>query len=168
AGKSTFLNLLSGEIIADSGKIELEDADISNIKAHKRAKFISKVHQDPSKGTAPSMTVLENMSMASNKGKKFGLGFGLEISKIEEFKSKLETLGLGIENQLETRVESLSGGQRQCLSLLMSTFNEPKILLLDEHTAALDPKTSNIILEKTKEIVEQNKNTITFMITHNM
>ncbi len=168
AGKSTFLNLLSGEIIPDSGKITLDELDMSNIKAHKRAKYISKVHQDPSKGTAPSMTVLENMSMASNKGKKFGLNFGLEISKIDEFKSKLKTLGLGIENQLETRVESLSGGQRQCLSLLMSTFNEPKILLLDEHTAALDPKTSNIILEKTKEIVEQNKNTITFMITHNM
>ncbi len=168
AGKSTFLNLLSGEIIADTGNILLDDTDITNIKAHKRAKYISKVHQDPSKGTAPSMTVLENMSMASNKGKRFGLSFGLEISKIVEFTTKLKSLGLGIENQLETRVESLSGGQRQCLSLLMSTTNEPKILLLDEHTAALDPKTSSIILEKTQEIVKQNKNMITFMITHNM
>lgn len=168
AGKSTFLNLLSGEILADSGKILLDDNDITNLKSHKRARLISKVHQNTSKGTAPSMTVLENMSMAVNKGKKFDLSFGLEISKIDEFKNKLSSLDLGIENQLETNVGSLSGGQRQCLSLIMSTFNKPKILLLDEHTAALDPKTSQIILEKTKQVVEENKEMITFMITHNM
>lgn len=168
AGKSTFLNTLSGEVELDSGEIILDGINIEGLKAHKRANIISKVHQNVSSGTAPSMTVLENMSIAYNKGKKFGLGFGLEISKIEEFKESLKTLGLGIENQLETNVGLLSGGQRQCLSLLMSTFNKPKLLLLDEHTAALDPETAKIILEKTNEIVYSNKELITFMITHNM
>lgn len=168
AGKSTFLNILSGEIQVDSGSIILDGQNIENIKVYKRASIISKVHQNPSKGTAPSMTVLENMSMAYNKGKSFGFGFGLEISKIEEFKEKLSSLGLGIENQLETRVSQLSGGQRQSLCLITSLFNNPKLLLLDEHTAALDPETSHIILEKTQEIVNKNKDMITFMITHNM
>lgn len=168
AGKSTFLNTLSGEVIIDSGKIILDGLELQKIKDYKRAGLISKVHQNVSNGTAPSMTVLENMSMAYNKGKSFGLSFGLEISQIESFKEKLKSLSLGLEDLLENRVSSLSGGQRQSLSLIMSTFNKPKILLLDEHTAALDPKTSEIILEKTEEIVNNNKEMITFMITHNM
>lgn len=168
AGKSSFLNLLSGELTIDSGNIFLDGKDIKNEREYKRAKYISKVHQNPSNGTAPSMTVLENLSMAYNKGKVFGVGFGLEISKIDFFTTTLKSLNLGIENQLETRVSLLSGGQRQSLSLIMATFNKPKILLLDEHTAALDPKTSNIVLEKTCEIVNKNSEMITFMITHNL
>lgn len=168
AGKSSFLNILSGEMVIDSGNIFLDGNEIKNERKYKRAKYISKVHQNPSNGTAPSMTVLENLSMAYNKGKIFGVGFGLEISKINFFIEILKSLNLGIENQLESKVSLLSGGQRQSLSLIMSTFNKPKILLLDEHTAALDPKTSNIVLEKTCEIVNKNRKMITFMITHNL
>lgn len=168
AGKSTFLNLLLGQLQLDSGQILIDGKDINNILAHKRANMISIVHQNPSQGSAPSMSVLENMSMAYNKGKSFNFTFGLEISKIELFKEKLASLSLGIEDQLETRVSLLSGGQRQAMSLIMATFNKPKLLLLDEHTAALDPQTSKIILEKTNQIVNDNDGMITFMITHNM
>lgn len=168
AGKSSLLNILSGETSIDKGSIILDNQNIEGLKEHKRAILISKVHQNPSQGTAPSMTVFENMSMAYNKGKRFGFTFGLEINKLDEFKNKLKSLGLGIENQLETRVSQLSGGQRQSMCLITALFNDPKLLLLDEHTAALDPETSNKILEKTQDIVNSNKDMITFMITHNM
>ena len=154
AGKSTLLNVLNGN-------------DITSIEQHKRAKWISQVYQNPTMGTAPSMTVLENLSMAKNKGKRFNFTFGLDTKNIEFYKKQLATLGLGLENQLFTQVGLLSGGQRQCLSLIMATLNRPDILLLDEHTAALDPQTSEIILEKTKEIIEKN-NITSLMITHNM
>ena len=154
AGKSTLLNVLNGN-------------DITSIEQHKRAKWISQVYQNPTMGTAPSMTVLENLSMAKNKGKRFNFTFGLDTKNIEFYKKQLATLGLGLENQLFTQVGFLSGGQRQCLSLIMATLNRPDILLLDEHTAALDPQTSEIILEKTKEIIEKN-NITSLMITHNM
>lgn len=167
AGKSTFLNLLNGNVIPDSGEILLNNFDISKLEKYKRAKFISQVYQNPLIGTAPNMTVLENLSMAMNKGKKFGLSLGLDVKNIDFFKTILKTLDLGLENQLYTNVSLLSGGQIQCLSLIMATLSKPKILLLDEYTAALDPKTSNIIMEKTKEIIER-ENLISFMITHNM
>ena len=118
-------------------------------------------------GTAPSMTVLENLSMAKNKGKRFNFTFGLDTKNIDFYKGQLADIGLGLEKQLHTQVGLLSGGQRQCLSLIMATLNRPDILLLDEHTAALDPETSNKILEKTKEIIEKN-NITSLMITHNM
>lgn len=168
AGKSTLLNLVNGSIIPDEGTIVLNsDTEITKIDRHKRAQWISQVYQNPSQGTAPSMTVLENLSMAKNKGKKFDLTFGLDTKNIDFYKEQLATLGLGLENHLQTKVGMLSGGQRQCLSLIMSTLNHPDILLLDEHTAALDPQTSKIIMEKTEEIIRKN-NIISLMITHNM
>ena len=167
AGKSTLLDTITGNIIPDSGKINIDGKDITNMPKHKRGSFISKVYQNPSVGTAPSMTVFENLSMADNKGKTFGFSLGLNKKRKEYYKSLLKELGLGIENQMDTEVKSLSGGQRQCLALIMATLNKPKVLLLDEHTAALDPKTSKIIMNKTREIVEKN-GISTLMITHNL
>lgn len=167
AGKSTLLNIISGEIKLDSGKIILEDKDITNLKENKRAKFISRVYQDPTKGTSPSMTILENLSLADNKGSTFGLSLGVNKRKIEQFKSQLSVLNLGLEDKLNTKVGMLSGGQRQALSLLMATLNTPKILLLDEHTAALDPKTSETIISLTNSIIEE-KDITAIMITHNL
>ncbi|WP_068448848.1 ABC transporter ATP-binding protein [Caviibacter abscessus] len=167
AGKSTLFNIINGKIIPDEGSIELNGIDITKLEAYKRSKWISQVYQDPTLGTAPSMVVLENLSMAMNKGKKFNLGFGLDIKHIDLFEKELKNLGLGLENQLYTKIGSLSGGQRQCLSLIMSTLRSPEVLLLDEHTAALDPQTSQIILDKTEEVIKRH-HIITFMITHNM
>lgn len=167
AGKSTLLDTITGNIIPDSGKINIDGKDITNMPKHKRGSFISKVYQNPSVGTAPSMTVFENLSMADNKGKSFGFSLGLNKKRKEYYRSLLKELGLGIENQMDTEVKSLSGGQRQCLALIMATLNKPKVLLLDEHTAALDPKTSKIIMNKTREIVEKNRIS-TLMITHNL
>ena len=151
----------------EKGEIILNGQNITAIEQHKRAKWISQVYQNPTMGTAPSMTVLENLSMAKNKGKRFDFTFGLDTKNIDFYKGQLADIGLGLEKQLHTQVGLLSGGQRQCLSLIMATLNRPDILLLDEHTAALDPETSNKILEKTKEIIEKN-NITSLMITHNM
>ncbi len=167
AGKSTLLNIISGALELDSGEIYLEGKDITNLKEHKRSKFISRVFQDPTKGTSPSMTILENLSMAENKGSRFGLSLGINKIKIEEFKYHLSTLNLGLEDKINTKVGMLSGGQRQALSLLMATLNTPKILLLDEHTAALDPKTSERIINLTNTIIKEKKITA-IMITHNL
>ncbi|MBU5226274.1 ATP-binding cassette domain-containing protein [Clostridium senegalense] len=167
AGKSTLLNIISGALELDSGNIFLEERDITNLKEHKKSKIISRVFQDPTKGTSPSMTILENLSLADNKGKKFGLSLGVNKKKIEEFKNHLSILNLGLEDKINTKVGMLSGGQRQALSLLMATLNTPKILLLDEHTAALDPKTSETIINLTNDIVKE-KNITTIMITHNL
>ncbi|MBP6467736.1 MAG: ATP-binding cassette domain-containing protein, partial [Fusobacteriaceae bacterium] len=167
AGKSTLMNLVIGDIEAEDGKILLDSDDITRVDAHIRAKYISKVYQNPTFGTAPSMTIKENMAMAENKGKSFGLRFGLKKGAESRYKEILKTLRLGLENQLDTPVGLLSGGQRQCLSLIMTTMQKPKMLLLDEHTAALDPKTSIMIMEKTREIVERD-NLTTLMITHNL
>ena len=153
AGKSTLLNVINGNVIPDAGEVVLRDRNITKVSRHKRAKWISQVFQNPSQGTSPSMTVLENLSMAKNKGKSFNLTLGLDKKNIPYYKEILASLDLG--------------GQRQCLSLIMSTLNHPDVLLLDEHTAALDPKTSKIILDKTKELVEKN-NITTLMITHNL
>ncbi|MCF2613287.1 ABC transporter ATP-binding protein [Fusobacterium perfoetens] len=167
AGKSTLLNLIMGSITPDSGTVSLDEKDITRDELYKKNSYISKVYQDPSMGTAPSMTVFENLSMADNKGKKFNFSFGLNQKRKNYYESLLSELGLGIEKQMDTEVRMLSGGQRQCLALLMVTLNKPKLLLLDEHTAALDPKTSKIILDKTDEIVRKN-NITTLMITHNL
>ena len=167
AGKSTLLNVLNGQVIPDAGEIILNGQNITTVEQHKRARWISQVYQNPTMGTAPSMTVLENLSMAKNKGQRFNFTFGLDTKNIDFYKTQLADIGLGLEKQLHTQVGLLSGGQRQCLSLIMATLNRPDILLLDEHTAALDPETSNKILEKTKEIIEKN-NITSLMITHNM
>ncbi|ACA55475.1 ABC transporter ATP-binding protein [Clostridium botulinum] len=167
AGKSTLLNIISGSIKPDQGKINLEDKDITFSKEYEVSKYIGRVFQDPSKGTAPSMTILENMSMAENKGKRFGLTLGINKKKTPNFIEILKELNLGLEDKLNVTVGALSGGQRQALSLIMTAMNRPKVLLLDEHTAALDPKTSKRIIEITEKIIEEEKITA-LMVTHDL
>ncbi|MGH4124049.1 MAG: ABC transporter ATP-binding protein [Clostridium sp.] len=167
AGKSTLLNLISGSILPEEGSICLNGRDISAFPEHKRTKFIGRVFQNPTLGTSPSMSILENLSMASNKGCKFGLSPGINKKKLVLFKESLSRLSLGLENNLGKKVGLLSGGQRQALSLLISTISNPDLLLLDEHTAALDPKTSENIINLTKNTVSE-KNITTVMITHNL
>lgn len=167
AGKSTLVRLLVGDEEIDSGSLLLDDKDISGQAPYKRKKNIAKVYQDPSKGTAGEMTILENMSIADNKGSRFGLSFAVNKKKIHEYKEILAELNLGLENAMNTKVKELSGGQRQSLALIMATMKKPDLLLLDEHTSALDPKTSDIVMQKTKEIVEKYK-IPTLMITHNL
>ena len=167
AGKSTLLNMISGTIKADSGSIVLNGQEVSGKPEYIRSKLIGRVFQDPSKGVAPNMTILENISLADNKGKPFGLSFGINKKRIGYYKELLSQLDLGLENKLYNKVSLLSGGQRQALTLLMSVMSEPKLLLLDEHTAALDPKTSEKIMEITRRIVKERKIT-TMMVTHNL
>ncbi|MCS5420694.1 MULTISPECIES: ABC transporter ATP-binding protein [Psychrilyobacter] len=167
AGKSTLFNLIMGNTELDQGEVIISNKNITNFPKHKRNSFMSKVYQNPSFGTSPSMTVFENLSMADNKGEVFGLTFGLNKKRKNFYKETLAELDLGIEEQLDTKVGSLSGGQRQCLALIMATLKKPKLLLLDEHTAALDPKTSKIIMNKTSDIVKKEK-IATIMITHNL
>jgi len=167
AGKSTLLNTIMGNIVPDEGSITVDGRDITRLEKHKRNAFISKVYQNPSLGTSPSMTVFENLSMADNKGGKFGLTLGLNKKRKAHYRNLLSQLNLGIEDQMDTEVGLLSGGQRQSLALIMATLNKPEVLLLDEHTAALDPKTSEIIMEKTREVVEGSR-IPTLMITHNL
>lgn len=164
-GKSTLLNMISGSLKQDSGEILVDDILISEMSEEKRANFIGKVNQDPSQGVAPSLTIMENMALALKKGEKFSLKNLLKNTDKELILEKLEGMGLGLENKLNTKVKFLSGGQRQSLSLLMTSLNKPKVLLLDEHTAALDPKTSKITMEKTKALIEKEKMT-TIMISH--
>ena len=156
-----------GNINPDEGRISVDGRDITTLEKHKRNAFISKVYQNPSLGTSPSMTVFENLSMADNKGRKFDLTFGLNKRRKKHYRALLAQLNLGIEDQMDTEVGLLSGGQRQSLALIMATLNKPEVLLLDEHTAALDPKTSEIIMEKTKKVVEESS-IPTLMITHNL
>jgi len=167
AGKSTLLNVVSGKIKIDRGSISLNQKDITNESEDVRCKVISRIFQDPSLGTVPTMTIFENLSMAMNKGKKFNLSLLSDKKNEQFFKDLLKILDLNLENKLYTKVSDLSGGQRQSLSLIMSTLNNPELLLLDEHTAALDPKTSEIIMEITDKLVKEKKLT-TLMVTHNM
>ena len=161
------LNIICGTIPVDSGSILVSGTDIVNQKDYIRHRRIGRVYQDPSKGTCPSMTILENMSIADNKGKGYGLGRGVNKARAEHYREMLRDLNLGLENQMETKVGSLSGGQRQTLALLMATMNPIEFLILDEHTAALDPKTAEIIMELTDKIVNEKKVT-TIMVTHNL
>jgi putative tryptophan/tyrosine transport system ATP-binding protein len=167
AGKSTLLNLITGSVRQDRGEIYLKNKEISKWDEYKRTKHIGRVFQDPSLGTSPKMTLLENLSMAFNKGKKFNLSSGVSKKDISYFKEILEELSLGLENRMHSKVGLLSGGQRQSLALLMATITNPEVLLLDEHTAALDPKTSERISSLTKKIVEESGIT-TLMVTHNL
>jgi len=167
SGKTTLLNLISGNILPDSGKIMLGGIDITDLKEHIRACNIGRVFQDPSKGTAPDMTISENLSIADNKGKFYGLSGGLNKKRIPYYKELLSQLNLKLEDKLDLKVGSLSGGQRQALALLISTMSPIDLLLLDEHTAALDPKTSESIMELTDKIVKK-KGITTLMVTHNL
>ena len=167
AGKSTLMNAISGTLSVDAGSIELDGQDITSLPEHKRAKFLGRVFQDPMFGTAGNMMIEENMALAARRGQPRGLRWGIHKEEREAYKASLATLGLGLENRLSAKVGLLSGGQRQALTLLMASLRKPSLLLLDEHTAALDPKTAAKVLEITDQIVNENHLT-TMMITHNM
>ena len=167
SGKTSLLNIICGSIPIDSGDIVVNGTSIVDKKDYIRHRRIGRVYQDPAKGTCPSMTILENLSIADNKGKPYNLGRGVNKAKINEYKELLSTLNLGLEDKLYTQVGSLSGGQRQALSLLMSTMTPIEFLILDEHAAALDPKTADLIMELTNQIVQEKKVT-TIMVTHNL
>jgi putative tryptophan/tyrosine transport system ATP-binding protein len=167
AGKSTLMNIISGKMITDLGSVTIDGKDVTNVKEFNRAKLIGRVFQDPMAGTAPTMTIEENLAIAYARTKTRGLRMGVSKKRREFFKEKLEMLHLGLENRLDAKAGLLSGGERQALSLLMATFTEPKILLLDEHTAALDPSRAELITNLTRDIVKQYSLT-TLMVTHNM
>ncbi|MEF2837806.1 MAG: ABC transporter ATP-binding protein [Oscillospiraceae bacterium] len=167
AGKSTMLNAVTGVFGMDSGKILIDGVDVSHLPEYKRAKFIGRVFQDPMMGTAATMQIEENLALAARRGKPRTLRIGITKAEREEYREKLKILDLGLEDRLTAKVGLLSGGQRQALTLLMATLQKPKLLLLDEHTAALDPKTAAKVLDATQKIVEKDHLT-TLMITHNM
>ena len=167
AGKSTLLNAISGKLPVDEGDIAVDDKSVRKLKDHQRAKYIGRVFQDPMAGTAPDLTIEQNLALAYTRGKTRGLAMGVTNARRELFKQELVQLELGLENRLKARVGLLSGGQRQALSLLMASFTQPRILLLDEHTAALDPQRAAHVTKLTKEIVERSGLT-TLMVTHNM
>lgn len=167
SGKTTLLNIVSGNLMPDDGKVFVGGKDVTKLKNYKRAKNIARVFQDPSLGTCPSMTIFENMSIADNKLKPYNLTGGLNHKRKDFYRSQLELLGMGLENRLSTLAGSLSGGQRQALALIMATMIRPDLLLLDEHTAALDPKSSDTVMMLTDKIVHE-KNITTIMVTHNL
>ena len=167
AGKSTLFNLIAGSILPDSGRILLDNEDITFLPEHKRANRIGRIFQDPMRGTAPSMTVEENLALSYLRGKKHRLGFGISKKEREFFREQLAQLELGLEDRMQTPIGMLSGGQRQAIALLMSTMTPIDFLILDEHTAALDPKTAELIMKLTGKIVEEKKLT-TIMVTHNL
>ena len=167
AGKSTLLNAVAGVWPVDEGSITIGGVDVTHMAEHKRAKYIGRVFQDPMMGTAATMQIEENLALAMRRGKPRTLRIGITKEEREQYKEMLKILDLGLEDRLTSKVGLLSGGQRQALTLLMATLQKPKLLLLDEHTAALDPKTAAKVLELSQKIVEENRLT-TLMITHNM
>ena len=167
AGKSTMLNAVTGVFGVDSGSILIDGVDVSHLPEYKRAKYIGRVFQDPMMGTAATMQIEENLALAARRGKPRTLRIGITKAEREEYREKLKILDLGLEDRMTAKVGLLSGGQRQALTLLMATLQKPKLLLLDEHTAALDPKTAAKVLDATQKIVEKDHLT-TLMITHNM
>ena len=167
SGKTSMLNIICGSSYVDSGSVIMNGEDITNKKEFLRYKDLGRVYQDPSMGTCPDMTILENMAIADNKAKSYGLSLGINRSRVEYYKEQLRSLNLGLEDKLHVKVGALSGGQRQAMSLLMATMTKLKFLILDEHTAALDPKTADLIMELTDNIVKEKKLT-TLMVTHNL
>ena len=167
AGKSTMLNAVTGVFGVDSGKILIDGVDVTHLPEYKRAKYIGRVFQDPMMGTAATMQIEENLALAARRGNPRTLHIGITRAEREEYKEKLKILDLGLEDRMTAKVGLLSGGQRQALTLLMATLQKPKLLLLDEHTAALDPKTAAKVLDATQKIVTKD-NLTTLMITHNM
>lgn len=167
SGKTTILNIISGSVPIDSGNIILDGIELKNKKDYKRAAKIGRVFQNPSLGTSPSMTIWENLSLADNKAKSFGLSFGLNRARKDYYRTQLEILGMGLEDRLDSLAGALSGGQRQALALIMATLVRPDLLLLDEHTAALDPKAADIVMGLTDRVVKE-KNITSIMVTHNL
>lgn len=167
SGKSTLLNIICGNIPMTSGKLFLRDKEITGLEEYKRSRFIGRVFQDTGKGTCPDMTILENMSLAQNKGQSYNLSGGVNKKKLDQFREQLSVLGLGLEDKMNVLAGALSGGQRQALAMVMATMTPIELLILDEHTAALDPKTSETIMVLTDKIVREKKLT-TLMVTHNL
>lgn len=167
SGKTSLLNLVSGTLIPDAGSILLNGEKIEKFPEYKRSRRLGRVHQDPGLGSCPALTVEENLSLAEHKGKAYGLGRSVRPEKRQMYRELLSEFGLGLEHRLGQRVSTLSGGQRQALALLMATLQPLDLLILDEHTAALDPKSSDIVMAKTAELVERNQRT-TLMVTHNL
>ena len=167
AGKSTLLNAIAGVWPVDSGKVIIDGNDVTGLSEHKRAPWLGRVFQDPMMGTAASMQIIENLALAKRRGQKRGLKPGVTKAEKDEYRDLLATLGLGLEDRLTQKVGLLSGGQRQALTLLMATLNKPKLLLLDEHTAALDPRTAQKVLTLSDQIIKEH-NLMTMMVTHNM
>jgi putative ABC transport system ATP-binding protein len=167
AGKTTLLHLIAGTFLPDEGKVFIDRKEVTFLPEHRRARYLGRIFQNPLMGTASSMTIEENLSMAELRGKQRGLSWGVTKRQRERYQKVLKVLELGLESRLRDRVSLLSGGQRQCLTLLMATLSLPKLLLLDEHTASLDPKTAEKVLRLTNRIVRENQLT-TIMVTHNM
>ena len=167
SGKTSMLNLICGSIPADEGQILINGSDITRMKEHKRYRTMGRVYQNPAMGACGKMTILENMAMADNKNRPYNITPGINRRRVNEYRDMLSSLGLGLEDKLGVPVSSLSGGQRQALSLLMATLTPIEFLILDEHTAALDPKTAEIIMQLTGRIVAEKKLT-TLMVTHNL
>ena len=167
AGKSTILNAIAGVWPVDEGRIIIDGTDVTNLSEHRRANLLGRVFQDPMTGTAATMQIEENLALAARRGQKRTLRAGITKAEREGYREKLKTLGLGLEDRMTTKVGLLSGGQRQALTLLMATLKKPKLLLLDEHTAALDPRTAAKVLQLSRQIVEEN-HLMTMMVTHNM
>ena len=167
SGKTSMLNIVCGSIPVEGGKIFMDGKDITKMREFRRYERMGRVYQNPAMGTCPSMTILENLAMADNKGKRYGLGRGINKRRTDAYRAMLEELGLGLEDKLGVTVGSLSGGQRQTLALLMATLNPIDFLILDEHTAALDPKTAEIVMELTARVVRE-KHLTTLMVTHNL
>ena len=167
SGKTSLLNLLSGTVSLDGGQILSDGVDIQKRKEFRRYETMGRVYQNPALGTCPSLTVLENLSLADNKGKRFGLGRGVDRRRVAEYRDQLASLGLGLEDKLDVPMGALSGGQRQAIALLMATMTPLRLLLLDEHTAALDPKTAETIMALTGKLVAEKQLTA-LMVTHNL
>jgi len=167
SGKSTLLNAIAGTFFVDTGTIHLAGCDVTNWPEHERAKLIGRVFQNPFSGTAPNMSIAENLAMAARRGHRRGLGWTLRAGLLKEFSNHVARLNLGLEDRLDNLIGSLSGGQRQALTLLMATWLKPKLLLLDEHTAALDPKSADQVIRLTEEIIHRDRLT-TLMVTHSM
>ena len=167
SGKTSMLNIICGSIHVDGGNVIINGEDITNKKEYIRYNDIGRVYQNPAMGTCPDMTILENMAIADNKKKSYGLSMGINKSRINFYKEQLKSLNLGLEDKLHVKVGALSGGQRQAMALLMATMTDIKFLILDEHTAALDPKTADIIMELTDKVVKE-KHLTTLMVTHNV
>lgn len=167
SGKTSMLNIICGSIPVSGGEVLIDGKNINSLREYKRYRMIGRVYQNPAAGTCPDMTILENMSLADNKGKRYGLSFGVNNSRKNYYKEQLSSLGLGLEDKLDVKLGALSGGQRQAVSLLMATLTPIDFLILDEHTAALDPRTAEIIMELTDKIVKEKKLTA-IMVTHNL
>lgn len=167
SGKTTLLNLICSSLQPDSGTILFDGSDITKLKQHKRARFIGRVMQDPKSGTCPSLTILENMALADNKNRPYGLGRAINKKRVDYYKSLLQKCGIGLENRLSAVVGTLSGGQRQALALVIANMNDIKLLILDEHTAALDPKSSETVMRITDDFIRE-KQVTAVMVTHNL